>query len=1222
MPISAPSAVDRARAYARTPRARKVLWWALGLLAAYALVGFLVVPLIAKPLLEDKLSAAVHRKVTIETLRVNPFVPSVTVRGFAVRERTGDAPFATFDELYVNAAWTSVFRLAPVLDAVTLTGPHVRVVRNPDQTYNFQDLVDEALAQPTSEGPPPRFAVFNIRLLDGRIDVDDRAIGARHEIADLRVGIPFISSLPADVKITVVPEIAARVNGAPLGVTGATHPFLEGHLTSLNVDLDEFDLTRLVGYLPFKLRGKVESALLDTRLVIAFEQHDGKAPRIKVSGTSALKRVNVLDPEGRPMLAWQRLGIGINEIDALAPAVDLKSLELEGLDAHVRRDASGAINLERLAQAAVAGEERQREARRDPGHAAVPIRIGQLALSGKARFRDETTAPAFEAALDELRVEVRDFDNAKGKRSEWSLAARTDAGETVKLAAGTIAEPPSVDGRIDAAGVKLKRYQPYLAQVASVELDDGELGLGVAFKWASDIDFSQHQITVSDAGLELKSLRARLKGEKDVLLRAASVEVKGAGADLQARTANLGTVAVREAAATLRREKDGTLNFERIAHAGSPRAEPKAQAAPATTPAGQPWRIDLDALSLERGAVALEDLALAEPLKLSVAPIRLKAEKLSTAKGQRGRIDLHATIDRTGTLAASGPISLDPPAGNLRVDARAINFAPAQRYVDEQVNVTITSGAASAKGVAAFEMPPGGALRASYKGDAAVTDFASVDKLTTQDLLKWKSLTLGGVDFNLAPLKVSVDEVTLAEFYARIILSAQGRLNLQDVARSPDAPPTAAPPAGAPAPAASAGEKSPAAPATAAEQAPAPATALPSNIRVGRITLQGGNVSFSDFFIKPNYSANLTGVGGAVTEITAAKPGDVELHAKIDDAAPVEIRGRVNPLAADLFLDLKASARDIELPPMSPYSIKYAGYGIERGKLSVKVEYHIENRKLAAKNNIYLDQLTFGDKVESPTATKLPVTLAVALLKDRNGVIDVNLPISGSLDDPQFSVIGIVFQVIGNLIVKAVTAPFALLGAAFGGGEELAYLEFAPGSAALDDKDAGKLKSIAKALTERPGLKLDVSGRVDPEADRAGLKRASIERKVKAQKFDDLRRAGKAPASVDAVTVDPAEYEKYLRRAYGDEKFPKPRNALGFARDLPVPEMEKLMLAHASVTDEDLRALANARAQVAKDWIVGAGKVPAERVFLVAPKLTAEGIKDKGKPTRVDFAVK
>jgi hypothetical protein len=302
--------------------------------------------------------------------------------------------------------------------------------------------------------------------------------------------------------------------------------------------------------------------------------------------------------------------------------------------------------------------------------------------------------------------------------------------------------------------------------------------------------------------------------------------------------------------------------------------------------------------------------------------------------------------------------------------------------------------------------------------------------------------------------------------------------------------------------------------------------------------------------------------------------------------------------------------------------VKYAGYGIERGKLSVNVKYKVENRKLAAENNIYLDQLTFGDKVDSPTATKLPVTLAVALLKDRNGVIDVNLPISGSLDDPQFSVGGIIVQVIVNLIVKAVTAPFALLGSLFGGGEELAYLEFAPGSAKLDKEDTGKLGNITKALTERPGLKLDVAGRVDPAADREGLKRGSIERKVKVQKFNDLRREGKAPASADLVEVDQAEYERYLRRAYGDESFPKPRNVIGIAKDLPVPEMETLMLTNAQVGDEDLRQLANARAQAAKEWLVSEGKIPEGRVFIVAPKLTAEGIKDKGQPTRVDFVLK
>jgi hypothetical protein len=899
--------------------------------------------------------------------------------------------------------------------------------------------------------------------------------------------------------------------------------------------------------------------------------------------------------------------------------VDLRSIELDALNAHVRRDKAGVINLERVAGVAAAGAEVQREARRETGAAAVPIKVARLTLkSGKARFTDETTTPTFETAIDELQVEATGLDTAKGKRSEWNIAARTDASEAVKVVAGVTADPRAVDGRADVTGVKLKRYQPYVTQAANLEIDDGQLDLSVAFKGA-DSGTGKLDLKVSELALALTSLRARLPNEKEPLVRVASVDVKGAGADLQAQTANLGVIAVRELAASLRREKDGKLNVERIARAGPPASqETSARAADAAKPASAAWRLDLDELSVERGSVALEDLAVADPLRLTVAPIQLKAEKLSTAKGQRGNVSLRATVDKSGTLAASGPLSLDPLAGTLRIDARTLNFAPAQRYIDDKVNVTISSGALSAKGAAAFELPPGGAIKASYKGDVAVTDFASVDKPTTQDLLKWKSLALGAIDFNLKPLKVAVDDVALADFYARIILSAEGRLNLQDLAKPPGATVAATPSATPPKPEARA-------PAGGAKPLPAaakPAVALPPGIRIGKITLQGGDVNFSDFFIKPNYTANLTGVGGGVTEMTPERPGDVELRAKIDNTAPVEILGRVNPLAADLFLDIKASAKDIELPPMSPYSIKYAGYGIERGKLSVNVKYLIENRKLTAENNIYLDQLTFGEKVDSPTATKLPVTLAVALLKDRNGVIDVNLPISGSLDQPEFSVIGIIFQVIGNLITKAVTAPFALLGAAFGGGEELAYVEFAPGSAALDGEDVGKLKNLTKALTDRPGLKLDVAGRVDPEVDREGLKRTSIERKMKAEKFNDLRREGKAPASADAVTIEKAEYERYLRRAYDDEKFPKPRNVIGIAKDLPVLEMETLMLTHAQVTDEDLRLLANARAQSAKDWIVTEGKIPAERVFIVAPKLTTDGIKDKGKPTRADFAVK
>jgi uncharacterized protein involved in outer membrane biogenesis len=1155
--------------------ARKLFWWLAGLVAAFAAIGFLVVPPIAKSKLEETLSQALHRKVTLETVRVNPFAPSVTLRGFAVSEPSGDKVFAGFDELYVNAAWTSIFRLAPVVDEITLVKPHLRVVRNPDRSYNFQDLLDEFLARPKSDAPPPKFALFNIRLLDGRVDFEDQAEAENHVVSGLRIGIPFISSLPAHAEIKVLPELAANVNGAQLSLSGDTLPFTESRATHLKLDLDGFDLTRLADYLPFEPRAKLGSALLDTRLVVAFEQPAGKAPQVKLRGSAAILKLAVLDPHDRPVIAWERLGVELNEVEPLLPRIDLKSVALDGADVRLRRDKSGAINLAQLGPAAPARD----KSRKEQSGAPLALKIETVALRfEKLAFNDQTTQPAFDASLEELRLDGSGLDLGKGKRSEWTLSARSDAGETIKLAAGATADPPAADGQLDIAGVHLKRYQPYVDAAADLRIDDGKLDLGLAFRWANQ------ELKLADIALALQSLRARLPDEKEPFIRVGSLQMKGGGADLAARTADLGEIAVREVAAAVRRQKDGVVNVARIARPGKAPEQGKAR----------PWRVDLAKASLERGALTFEDLASAEPVKIRVAPLQLKAERLSTAKGQRGNVSLRATIDRTGTLTASGPISLDPLAARLKVAARTIGFVPAQRYIDDKVHFAITSGALSAKGEARFEMPPGGPVKAAYKGDVDITDFASVDKRSTQDLLKWKALSLGAIDFEMEPMKVSLDQIALSEYYARIIVSAEGRFNLQDLVAAKSEPPAEKPRAAAPAP----------------------------NVRIGKILLQGGNVNFSDFYIQPNYGANLTGIGGAVTEMTPEKAGDVDLRGKIDNAAPVEIVGRVNPLAADLFLDMKGSARDIELSPLSPYAVKYAGYGIERGKLSVNVKYAVDQRKLVAENQIYLDQLTFGERVESPTATKLPVTLAVALLKDRNGVIDIRLPISGSLDDPQFSLGGIIFKVIVNLIVKAVTAPFALLGSLFGGGEELAYLEFAPGSAALAGGEQPKLESLARALTERPGLKLDITGRAAPEADREGLKRAALDAKVRAQKFNDLRRAGKAPASAGAVTVEPAEYEKYLRRAYGEEKFPKPRNVVGIAKELPVAEMEKLMLEHTPVAEDDLRLLANARAQAAKEWLATDGKVPAERMFIVAPKLTAEDIKDKGGPARADFGLK
>jgi hypothetical protein len=253
------------------------------------------------------------------------------------------------------------------------------------------------------------------------------------------------------------------------------------------------------------------------------------------------------------------------------------------------------------------------------------------------------------------------------------------------------------------------------------------------------------------------------------------------------------------------------------------------------------------------------------------------------------------------------------------------------------------------------------------------------------------------------------------------------------------------------------------------------------------------------------------------------------------------------------------------------------------------------------------------------------VLLAVALLKDRNGVINLELPIEGTLDDPQFSVWRVIVQIVVNLITKAVTAPFALLGAIVGGGggEQLAYVEFAPGQAELSEAALTKLRPLSKALAERPGLKLDAAGRAAPEVDRDGLKRAALDRAMRVQKQKALAGQGQSAPSLDALKIEPAEYPKYLYAAYREANIPdKPRNVLGMEKDIEPAEMEALLLASYAADEVALRELANRRAQTVKEWFVGEGGVAAERIFIVAAKLGAEGIQDKGAPARVDFAIR
>jgi uncharacterized protein involved in outer membrane biogenesis/outer membrane protein OmpA-like peptidoglycan-associated protein len=1090
------SQAERLLTFSRKPAVRRSVIGLAAFVLLYTLFGFFVLPLIIKSQAEKLISEKLQRPTTIGKVDVNPYALTVALRDLKVLESEGGVPFAAFEALTVNLSTRSMLRLAPVVQEVRLSKPYLHVVRNDAHRYNFDDILERFAGQPPSK-ERARFSLNNIQVEQGRIEFEDRPVKTTHTVSDLKLGVPFISSLPSDIEVFVEPLISAKVNDTPVLIKGKARPFAESRDAVMELKLDALDVTRYLEYLPFQPRFKVSGARLDAQLLASFRQPADQAPALVLSGTASLKSARITELNGKPMLRLPELTATLGDTDVFSGRFELARVVLNGLEADVNRDRDGGFNLMRLLPPAAP------RAKPVPGPAAEPdpvhFALGELQLRGATvRFNDQQPARSMRAGVEKFELALRKVAVDTGKRTV------------------TVGEVASGSGEF------LVRHDKLEAQAADAQ------------------------------------------------------------ADQQAKTD------------------------------------------PSSTGTGAaPYVIRVGRVAIDNWSARLEDHSHSQPAVTVVAPLSLSMHDLSSASSAPSRLELNATVNKTGRVAINGNVGLAPLHTDLAMDLKGVDMLPLQPYLTDKVNLRLTRASLSGKGKLQLAVGKDGALNGGFKGDMSLDNLATLDKVSSNELLRWKSMSFGGMDIRLQPFALTVDQVALNDFFARVIIDSTGRINVQDIMRNE---------AGERKSLTDDNENAPVAPRpTRVKTAELPPPDKPKGkvppISIGKFTLRGGRVRFTDNFIRPNYTATLTDFGGVVAGLSSdpSSSATVDLQGEVN-RAPLSIAGRVNPLRGDLSLDVKAKVRGMELASLSAYSSRYIGYGIEKGKLSFEVAYRVENRKLTAENRLTLDQLTLGKKSDSPTAAKLPVQFAVALLRDRNGVIDLNVPIEGTLDDPQFSIGGIILKVIGNAILKAVTQPFALLSSIFGGGStgELSSMEFEPGRSAIQQDSETKLKSLAKALADRPALKLDIAGRADPGIDLEGLKHVSIDRKVRALKLKDLQARGE-PVEFSKVVVKPDEYPALLTRVYRDEKFTKPRNVIGMQKNLPVEEMEKLMIANTSVTEEDLISLGNRRAQAAKDWLVKFGQVSGERIFLLAAKAEAEGASGNGTnpaASRVDFSLR
>jgi outer membrane protein OmpA-like peptidoglycan-associated protein len=811
------------------------------------------------------------------------------------------------------------------------------------------------------------------------------------------------------------------------------------------------------------------------------------------------------------------------------------------------------------------------------------------------------------------------FKTDSGNKNPYAFSGIADGGEHFSWKGFFSFDPLRSEGEFSFDGVSLTNYAPLYQDLVRFEFKDGVINLHSTYRYERSA--AAHLLAVTNTAFALKFLKVVEKDTGQTVAEAANFAVTGASADAMARQAEAGTVAITDGWFLLRRNKDSSVNAIELAK--------PAEAAP-NTPGGillllramtNVVTMLLNSTNLSNGTIGelkltncalhLEDLVNSQPVRLDLDRIAVTAKNISNRAGTNLTADVSLRWDTNGTVRADIKAVLSPVSAEVTLAFDKLNLRPLAPYLEPHLDIFVLGSKLGLAGTIRLRSAKDELPEVRFQGNARLDEFSAAGGVSTEGLLRWNSLRLSGIEANLNPPVVSVTKASLEDVFARLILETNRTLNLMSALRLGRTNVTAGPPGSN---------------ATAAVR---PKFSLAS------VVLSNANVHFIDRSLQPNVNINLEDLCGTLSGLSSDDPerADVHLQGNVGKTAQAEISGRINPWNSKQPLDLTVVLKEMDLVPADPYSGKYLGYRLEKGTLGAQLTYQVTERKLHFENHLTLDQLTLGQRVESADATKLPVRLAIELLKDRDGRIALDLPVNGSLDDPQFNLGKVVYRAIETILARIVTSPFAALGAIFGGkGEELSFQEFQPGSTNLLPAARAKLDVLARGLYARPELQLEIEGSADPLTDLAALRRAELHKQLLVQQWDAAvsvfpagtnaaaterrpAQSSRKPFAFDkgastlsspvaylpAIPIKPTLTETYAAqsplRAFADDKGATALMLIyapvGAATD---PDWVRELLEAVEISPEALRTLAGERARNVRAYLLQTGKVEPQRI--------------------------
>jgi uncharacterized protein involved in outer membrane biogenesis len=814
------------------------------------------------------------------------------------------------------------------------------------------------------------------------------------------------------------------------------------------------------------------------------------------------------------------------------------------------------------------------------------IEIGQFEIAqGIIEFRDESKPKPYVLDIVPIHLVLKNFHTKSGGDNSYAFTAELGKGETLSWAGTVSLEPIRSSGTVSLSGVKLPSLWQYLHDRFRFDVTDGTVVADA--RYALDAGATPIKIQISQANVQIEKLALREDGSLDPVITIPVLSMGGVDVDLATHEVTVGNIAVERASFTAWLNPDGTVNYQQLfAPMDSVEPPPAANNSSPKPKDDMPWAVWLKEVKLQDHAIDFDDRTLPTPAHVEVRALTVKTHDVRIPIKEALPIEVELQLNETGTIRVNGSVLPNPLQANVALVLKDIAIRPFQPYLEKFVRIDVQSGVVNLDGMLhlAAEHPNGPLM--SYEGNVGVEALSVGDRDQGDEVASLQALSLNTVRVTVDPTTASIKEVGLQQPVAHLVVQPDGGLNLGKLA---SASPSSA----------SMDEK--AVESHKAKRPPVPVT-------IGMVKLVKAAMTFRDDSVQPPVRTGLSDLTGRIKGLSSKQlaRADVYLTGRVGKMAPLKIAGIINPLSEDAFTDLTITLGGMDLTSEGPYSGKYVGYGLSKGKLSLDLKYKVSRKRLEAENKLVVDQLTFGEKVNSPDATSLPVKLAVALLKDRKGRIDIDLPIRGDLKDPDFKYGKVVVSTLLNLLTKIVASPFTLMGKLIPGGgdaEELQYLEFDPGAVAVVATELKKVEAIAKGLEERPGLRLEVTGTADPVRDREVL----ALQKLKAQLLAKWQQGKGVSKEVDLPIV---EEERAIKELFDQQRSRQPVATPAEGAQLPskpstIEEMRQQLVAAMPVPDSDLRLLAQQRAEQMRGQLVVDGKLADERVFLTEVDLTA-----------------